>query len=64
LTATCNPTSHLDGADAPSPRHLFTKLIIEPAHATVSYLDWSWWRRRQQHRAKTSHYQHQALHEP
>ncbi|WP_145926500.1 IS701 family transposase [Amycolatopsis orientalis] len=38
-------------------RHLYSKLVIEPAYTTIDTLGWSQWRRRHQHRAKTSHYQ-------
>jgi SRSO17 transposase len=40
--------------------HLFTTLIIQPARNPRHLLHWSHWRRRHQHRAKTSHYQRQA----
>jgi SRSO17 transposase len=39
---------------------LFSTLIIKPATGTRHRLRWSAWRRRHQHRAKTSHYQRQA----
>jgi SRSO17 transposase len=39
---------------------LFSTLIIEPVTGTRHRLRWSAWRRRHQHRAKTSHYQRQA----
>jgi SRSO17 transposase len=39
---------------------LFAALIIQPAHDIRHHLRWSTWRRRRQHRAKTSHYQRQA----
>ena len=39
---------------------LFGALIIEPARGARHRLRWSAWRRRHQHRAKTSHYQRQA----
>jgi SRSO17 transposase len=38
---------------------LFT-MITQPAHGPRHLLHWSKWRRRHQHRAKTSHYQRQA----
>lgn len=38
-------------------RHLYSKLVIEPAYTAINVLAWSAWRRRHQHRAKTSHYQ-------
>jgi SRSO17 transposase len=39
---------------------LLTALIIQPMHGTWHRLRWSAWRRRHQHRARTSHYQRQA----
>jgi hypothetical protein len=36
---------------------LFNRLILEPARRLPSPLTWSYWRRRHQHRARTSHYQ-------
>jgi SRSO17 transposase len=39
---------------------LFGTLVIEPARDTRHRLRWSAWRRRQQHRARTCHYQWQA----
>ena len=39
---------------------LFTALNNQPAHGPRHLLNWSQWRRRHQHRAKTSHYQRQA----
>jgi SRSO17 transposase len=39
---------------------LFAALIIQPARDARHRLRWSAWRRRQQHRAKTCHYQRQA----
>jgi SRSO17 transposase len=46
-------------------RRLFAKLIANPMRTIDEYLAWSRWRRRHQHRAKTSHYrrQHQQLHQ-
>jgi hypothetical protein len=38
-------------------RHLFAALLIRPTHDIWHQLRWSTWRRRHQHRAKTSHYQ-------
>ena len=40
--------------------HLLATLIIQPAHGIWHRLRWSTWRRRHQHRARTSHYQRQA----
>jgi hypothetical protein len=37
--------------------HLFNTLIAEPIHNLRHQLHWSLWRRRHQHRARTSHYQ-------
>ena len=39
---------------------LFTSLTGPPARRPQHLLHWSAWRRRHQHRAKTSHYQRQA----
>jgi SRSO17 transposase len=39
---------------------LFTALTYQPARGSLHLLHWSEWRRRHQHRAKTSHYQRQA----
>ena len=39
---------------------LFTSLTGQPARGPQHLLHWSAWRRRHQHRAKTSHYQRQA----
>jgi SRSO17 transposase len=44
-------------------RRLFITLIVEPARALVCPLHWSTWRRRHQHRARTSHYQRQQASE-
>jgi hypothetical protein len=40
-------------------RHLFAKLVIEPSRTRACALAWSLWRRRHQHRSRTSHYQRQ-----
>jgi hypothetical protein len=40
--------------------HLLATLIIQPGHDTCRRLRWSAWRRRPQHRARTSHYQRPA----
>jgi hypothetical protein len=40
-------------------RRLFTILVIEPARVLACPEAWSGWRRRHQHRARTSHYQRQ-----
>ena len=39
---------------------LLTSLTGPPARSPQHLLHWSAWRRRHQHRAKTSHYQRQA----
>jgi len=41
-------------------RRLFTLFVIEPARALTCPQAWSNWRRRHQHRARTSHYRRQA----
>jgi SRSO17 transposase len=40
-------------------RRLFTILITEPSRTLACPMTWSTWRRRHQHRARTSHYQRQ-----
>jgi SRSO17 transposase len=45
-------------------RRLFTTLITEPGRAIACPLTWSRWRRRHQHRARTSHYQRQEAAHP
>jgi SRSO17 transposase len=40
-------------------RRLFTVFVIEPGRALACPEAWSTWRRRHQHRARTSHYQRQ-----
>ena len=40
-------------------RRLLTVLVIEPGRVLANPKAWSTWRRRHQHRARTSHYQHQ-----
>jgi len=44
----------------PEIARLFTALITRPDRSSPRLLHWSVWRRRHQHRAKTSHYQRQA----
>jgi SRSO17 transposase len=39
--------------------HLLAVLVLTPAHNLRHRLHWSTWRRRHQHRARTSHYQRQ-----
>jgi uncharacterized protein DUF1707 len=41
-------------------RRMLRVLVIQPMQDTCHRLRWSAWRRRHQHRAKTSHYQRQA----
>jgi SRSO17 transposase len=41
-------------------RRLFTLFVIQPARVLTSPQAWSNWRRRHQHRARTSHYRRQA----
>jgi SRSO17 transposase len=43
---------------------LFAALVLTPAHNLGHRLHWSTWRRRHQHRARTSHYQQQTGHQP
>ncbi len=45
-------------------RRLFTIYIIEPNRTVACPLAWSRWRRRHQHQARTSHYQHQQATHP
>jgi SRSO17 transposase len=45
-------------------RRLFTTYVIEPGRTVACALTWSLWRRRHQHRARTSHYQRQEAAEP
>jgi SRSO17 transposase len=40
-------------------RRLLTTLILKPVRVRACPLAWSRWRRRHQHRARTSHYQRQ-----
>jgi hypothetical protein len=44
--------------------HLFNVLIAEPISSIVHRLHWSTWRRRHQHRAKTSHYRRRGTTDP
>ncbi len=48
IALTCNET-----------RRLLTTLVIEPGRAVACPQAWSLWRRRHQHRARTSHYRRQ-----
>ncbi len=45
-------------------RRLFTIYVIEPGRALACPMAWSRWRRRHQHRARTSHYQRQEDAQP
>jgi hypothetical protein len=45
-------------------RRLFITLAVEPVRTVACPLRWSHWRRRHQHRARTSHYQRQQAAEP
>jgi SRSO17 transposase len=40
--------------------HLLNVLVTQPIHTIRHRLHWSTWRRRHQHRARTSHYQNRA----
>jgi hypothetical protein len=40
----------------PEIRRLFARLIATTVHPVSHWLTWSYWRRRHQARAKTSHY--------
>ena len=44
--------------------HLFNVLTAKPISSTVHRLHWSTWRRRHQHRAKTSHYRRRGATDP
>jgi SRSO17 transposase len=44
--------------------HLFNALIAKPTSSIVHRLHWSTWRRRHQHRAKTSHYRRRGATDP
>lgn len=45
-------------------RRLFTGLLPRPIHDFWQHMRWSIWRRRHQHRAKTSHYKRRTAAEP
>jgi hypothetical protein len=45
-------------------RRLFTIYVIEPRRTPSYPAAWSHWRRRHQHRARTSHYQRQETTHP
>jgi hypothetical protein len=45
-------------------RRLFVTFVIEPGRTLTCALGWSLWRRRHQHRARTSHYQRQEAAQP
>jgi SRSO17 transposase len=45
-------------------QHLFAALVAVPAGEAGHRLRWSWWRRRQQARARACHYRRQAAQQP
>ena len=45
-------------------RRLLVSFVIEPGRALACPLTWARWRRRHQHRARTSHYQRQQAAQP
>jgi hypothetical protein len=45
-------------------QHLFAALACRPAGDHAHRLRWSWWRRRQQARARACHYRRQAAQHP
>jgi integrase len=45
-------------------QHLFAVLVIAPVADRGHRLRWSWWRRRQQARARACHYRRQAAQQP
>jgi SRSO17 transposase len=45
-------------------QHLFAALVAAPVVSTGHRLRWSWWRRRQQARARACHYRRQAAQQP
>jgi SRSO17 transposase len=45
-------------------QHLFAALVCRPASDRAHRLRWSWWRRRQQARARACHYRRQAAQQP
>jgi SRSO17 transposase len=45
-------------------QHLYAALVAAPVADTGHRLRWSWWRRRQQARARASHYRRQAAQQP
>jgi hypothetical protein len=65
ITAATEHTRQPPPAQIPLTRNevarLFTALTGQPARDPQHPIHWSAWRRRHQHRAKTSHYQRQAL---
>jgi SRSO17 transposase len=64
VTAATEHTSRPPPGQIPLTRpeiaRLFTALTTQPDRSPQHLLHWSAWRRRHQHRAKTSHYQRQA----
>lgn len=61
-----SPDQTLIPLTVPEIRRLFAKLIANTIHTIDHWLAWSYWRRRHQARARTSHYRHrgQAIHQP
>ena len=68
-------TAAVEHARAPAPAgqipltrneisHLFAAALLRPLRTLDQRLHWSTWRRRHQHRARTSHYQRQAARQP
>ena len=45
-------------------QHLVAALVAAPVADTGHWLHWSWWRRRQQARARACHYRRQAAQQP
>jgi hypothetical protein len=45
-------------------QHMFAALACRPAGDLAHRLRWSWWRRRQQARARACHYRRQAAQQP
>jgi SRSO17 transposase len=41
-------------------RHLYYKLVLEPARTVIDIVGWSTWRRRHQYRARICHYQRRS----
>jgi hypothetical protein len=45
-------------------QHLFAALVCPPTSDRTHRLRWSWWRRRQQARARACHYRRQTAQQP